>query len=271
LRKRGFISDQSREGWDRFEIVECTACGVSFSDPLPSPADIETLYDDASAYSNVYGALDWPWQRRQHELDLRRVEKTRRDRRGRLLDVGCSYGLLLEVARERGWDVSGVEPSPEAAAVARKRAGADRVWTGYVEDLPNPAEGFDAISMSHVFEHLVDFRPVLAKLAGMLRAGGVLAIQAPQRRSLTTLRRGPDHRPIEHPFYWTYKGLAGELRRAGLDPQIAPPLWRGKSASEWVKDGMLATERALCSNRRFGLKSTLELHGRKLSYVAGTR
>ena len=36
--------------------------------------------------------------------------------RGRLLDVGCAAGFLLEVARERGWDVQGVELNPECAS-----------------------------------------------------------------------------------------------------------------------------------------------------------
>jgi SAM-dependent methyltransferase len=43
------------------------------------------------------------------------------ERKGRLLDVGCGSGRLLELLRRAGWDVAGVEPDPRAAAVARER------------------------------------------------------------------------------------------------------------------------------------------------------
>ena len=39
--------------------------------------------------------------------------------RGRLLEVGCSYGYGLAEACERGWHVAGVELSPTASLYAR--------------------------------------------------------------------------------------------------------------------------------------------------------
>ena len=43
-------------------------------------------------------------------------------RQGKLLDVGCSSGVHLEVAQKRGWDVYGVEPTEEAAGRASDTA-----------------------------------------------------------------------------------------------------------------------------------------------------
>ena len=40
--------------------------------------------------------------------------------RGRLLDVGCGTGVIARTLHDLGWDVHGVEPDPEAAAIARR-------------------------------------------------------------------------------------------------------------------------------------------------------
>lgn len=41
--------------------------------------------------------------------------------RGHLLDVGCGAGTQLSLMRRLGWEVTGVEPAAEAAAIARER------------------------------------------------------------------------------------------------------------------------------------------------------
>jgi SAM-dependent methyltransferase len=134
LKRLGRVAPAYRVGHDRLAIVECRWCGLSFSDPLPDPGELAHFYA-ADVYSEVYGQKDADWQREQHRLDLHRAAKSRGGRLGRLLDVGCGYGLLLEVATELGWDAYGVELNPAAAASAAARVGRDRVVTGTLQDL----------------------------------------------------------------------------------------------------------------------------------------
>jgi len=77
---------------------------------------------------------------------------------GTLLDVGSSYGHLLEQARRRGWDVMGVEPVAACAAVA-ERAGFD-VTHGSFPDAAPPAGDIDVITFLDSFYLLPD--PLLA-------------------------------------------------------------------------------------------------------------
>lgn len=80
--------------------------------------------------------------------------------KGRLLDVGCGNGSFLELARQAGWEVVGVDPDPEAVAVACSR-GLD-VRQGDISVLDPSKDQFDGITMSYVIEHVHDPRTTLA-------------------------------------------------------------------------------------------------------------
>ena len=101
---------------------------------------------------------------------------------GRLLDVGCGHGLLLDEARGRGYETVGLELSREAARHARS-LGLD------VRELPleafsessngdSPGE-FDAIVLADVLEHLDDPVDAIDRCARLLRPSGVLCVVTP--------------------------------------------------------------------------------------------
>jgi 2-polyprenyl-3-methyl-5-hydroxy-6-metoxy-1,4-benzoquinol methylase len=264
VRRLGNIAPSRRFGAAAHDIVECLRCGLAFSDPLPSDEELRAFYGSADAYCEAYGQEDFQWQRRQHERDVRRIEK-RIGRVGRILDVGCSYGLLLDVAAARGWDVWGIEPNEIAANRAAMRAGVrlEHVLVGRLVDMPSEWNGFDAISMSHVFEHFVDPHEAIRRAATALRSGGVLAIQTPNRMCPYVWRHGPDYRPVEHPYYWTFKSLRMAATAAGLIPRFAPHVrpkgegWRG-----YAKETAALMEHVTAVTN-CGVKSTIEIHAIK--------
>ncbi len=47
-----------------------------------------------------------------------------RSRGKRWLDIGCNRGMLLEAARRRGWQVTGIEIADEAAPSVLARSSA---------------------------------------------------------------------------------------------------------------------------------------------------
>jgi 2-polyprenyl-3-methyl-5-hydroxy-6-metoxy-1,4-benzoquinol methylase len=91
---------------------------------------------------------------------------------GRLFDVGCGSGAYLELMRTLGWQCEGLDPDPGAVEVAARRG--FRVTHSTIEQFPDPTEPFDAITMSHVLEHVIDPAAVLRRLYGWLRPGGSL-------------------------------------------------------------------------------------------------
>lgn len=93
--------------------------------------------------------------------------------RQRILDVGCDIGLLLQAAKEDGFqELHGIEPVPNARAQSERIAGT-QITDVFFENSGYPADYFDLISFIHVVDHLYNPRVALKKAFDNLKPGGV--------------------------------------------------------------------------------------------------
>lgn len=92
----------------------------------------------------------------------------------RLLDVGCSSGAFLQIAKNLGFAAEGVEPAPRAAQTAKDTGLI--VHCGYLQDIGFPPESFDAITLFEVIEHLREPAGLLMECRRILKPGGILLI-----------------------------------------------------------------------------------------------
>ena len=92
-----------------------------------------------------------------------------------VLEVGCGTGKLTVDLVARGLRVEAVEPGTSLAAIAAERAPQARISVGRFEDFEAPAQSFDAVFSATAF-HWVDPRVGWKKAAGLLRAGGIVAL-----------------------------------------------------------------------------------------------
>ncbi|MGO8683387.1 MAG: class I SAM-dependent methyltransferase [Thermoleophilia bacterium] len=161
---------------DRFTIVRCRRCGLAYTNPRPTAAEIGAYYPPGyngdTRRSGSVARLEDAYRRRQQGEVLRWLA-SRRPQRGRLLDVGCGSGDLLLALSADGWTVGGVEPDAAGAALARGR-GLD-VVTGRFEDVELPAD-FAVIVFSGVLEHVADPVAALRRARALLAPGGLLAV-----------------------------------------------------------------------------------------------
>lgn len=107
----------------------------------------------------------------------------------RLLDVGCSSGVMGAALAGRGHDVVGIEYDAGLAAQARTRLPV--VHTGDVEAMAaagTPVDGgpFDAVVFADVLEHLRDPWTVVEWGERQLAEGGCMVISVPNIRHLET-------------------------------------------------------------------------------------
>lgn len=192
-------------------VVRCRRCGLRYVSPRLG-AHVESADYYVEQYLPeiaVHGA--------GAAGPIRDIERYVRP--GRLLDVGCALGDHLVAARGRGWRVAGVELAPYAADHARTTHGLD-VHCGTVHDLPAADGTFDAVLLAEVVEHLSDLRPTLARVAALLRPGGVVWLSTPNASGLAAAVLGAAWdriEPVGHLCYFDAATLARLVRTAGLD------------------------------------------------------
>jgi SAM-dependent methyltransferase len=206
---------------DIFKVVRCQNCHIAFTQPVPAPDAWAWYYPPA-----YYGTADakrfpTPVEWLQHQLyaaRIRRVEKLNGGRRGRVLDVGCGRGFLLEQFRQRGWEVLGTEADDKAAAHAQRVLQLP-VKVGALEALDLPAASFDAIVLWHVLEHLADPTRTLVEVHRLLRPGGTLLVGVPNFGSWEArlCRDKWFHLDVpRHLAHFTPASLERALQQAGL-------------------------------------------------------
>jgi demethylmenaquinone methyltransferase / 2-methoxy-6-polyprenyl-1,4-benzoquinol methylase len=95
-----------------------------------------------------------------------------------VLDVACGTGAVaLELVRQKGCAVVGVDQSPEMLAEARRRVG-ERVTLveASAEELPFEDASFDGLTAAYLLRYLDDLPAGLRELARVLRPGATAAL-----------------------------------------------------------------------------------------------
>lgn len=215
-------------------FMECRSCGVYFVDPMPAgdavPEAGETY--DSAYYTGTARADEERWEAMLLAASGRRVEEAERllGRRGRFLEVGAGTGLTLAAARDRGWQVEGVEVSPAGAAYAQQRFGLD-IRVGTLDAAGFGDGSFDVVWMQHVLEHVPDPVALLRSIQALLVPDGLLMVAVPHSRGLIYRAYNMVHRlrgrlgkdkfscslsPPGHLYAFDKGSLATALQRAGL-------------------------------------------------------
>jgi len=209
-----------------YDLYRCADCDHLVVHPIPSPEQLARLYSFEAGYQ-THAASPGEADRPAHPKFEQRVDRIRRHRaNGRLLDVGCSYGAFLTVARSRGFDASGVELSPDTAALARAKG--FEVFVGSLFDARFPDASFDVVHAGDVIEHLADPRGFVREIRRILAPGGLCVVATPNHAAFfpqATLRLErwlgipwSHSTPPQHLHQFSTASLARLLAASGFEP-----------------------------------------------------
>ncbi len=194
-----------------YQHARCTSCRTVYVDPPPTDAQLSEIY--AVDEYDVARALE---PRLRAEARLRCKLLLARGART-VLDVGCAAGFFLDVAREEGLTVVGVEPGPAGDDAIRRGHEVHRTW---LQSASFSGRRFDAISMWEVLEHVSKPLDLLRAAELHLAPGGVLAFSTPSMSGLPARLLGahfPMVNPPQHLTLLSRAGLSKLLERAGLE------------------------------------------------------
>ncbi len=127
--------------------------------------------------------FDRYWQnQRPEKTDSRSLERSEyvwqmmNRTEGSLLDVGCGRGVILGYFAAHGFDVTGIDISPDSVRAAEKKG-----YKAAIVDLEtdNIAGSFDVIICLEVLQQVYDPVSVLKKLADALADDGEMIISLP--------------------------------------------------------------------------------------------
>jgi 2-polyprenyl-3-methyl-5-hydroxy-6-metoxy-1,4-benzoquinol methylase len=210
------------------KVQRCNKCDFVFTNPR-MPADklalyytrnyhLEGLPVPKSAEEFLGNAYREIWLAKQRDLDLILSVKTT----GRILDVGCASGTLLWLAKQRGFDVRGVEVSQGAAEFVRNVLGMDVVCGQFADGHFRNGE-FDVVTMIHVLEHVPNPRQVIRDIFRVLKEDGVLLVVVPNFAGWSSERA--KHRwkwlqPENHYSHFTPRTIARLVESEGFVPKI---------------------------------------------------
>lgn len=221
-------------------VLQCRGCGLQFAEEYP-----EIGIAESAIYGDRYfaEAIEKRREREDTFAELITEIESMSNRKGRLLDVGCGDGMLLEVAAKSGWEAEGIDVSSAAVRYAREKRGLV-VHQGVVEDIMIERGSIDVIVLNHVLEHVRNPRATLSHLRGFLAGDGIVRIEVPNVASLSAKtqnlqsrfrlkkHRWRHYETGHHFWFFTPRTLNRTVRAAGLSPiRVAAP------ARQWGHKG----------------------------------
>ncbi len=172
---------------DKYQVKFDKEYGYCHLYPIPSRSELKEYYDK-QFYSANYGKQindsSKKVQEEESEFFLMQYEDileiiNKKAPGKKIIDIGCGYGNFLKFCQERGYEVFGLDPSPEAVDNA-KEMGIEAIKAD-IEDIKNKVnKKYHTAVMLNVFEHLCEpYRTLRDIRENILEDNGLLIIRVP--------------------------------------------------------------------------------------------
>lgn len=203
----------------RLTTVACDHCGLLYTSPMPSDAELNAYYADFYRF-DYQAASTVP---KEKHLLKRRLEAANRVRqlegllpaKARTLDFGCGSGEFVTAMLALGHDAHGFEPGETYGNHARSLHGDRIIVKGWQQVAYK--EKFDLVSCFHVVEHLRNPVDALRQMAAWTAPEGRVYVEVPDLG--TEMNKGFGALHFAHLLGFNHHNLIVAAARAGLVPE----------------------------------------------------
>ncbi|HBT03397.1 MAG: Methyltransferase type 12 [Thermodesulfobacterium sp. 37_54] len=177
---------------NQHRIFECPSCGLQFGYPRKS-MDYDIAYEQKIDDLLSFG--DTPYKNyqqleKEEDKELKKWKGLPRFNvllpilevlpKGKLLDVGCSSGNFMLIAKAKGFEVYGIAASEKAVELAKKYYKLRVAKALTFEELPSDFKGpYKVITAFEVIEHVENPLTFLKEIYELLEEGGATIISCP--------------------------------------------------------------------------------------------
>lgn len=214
-----------------FVIWQCGNCSLRFTQDVPDETSIGKYYQspDYISHSNTNkGLINKLYQKvRNYTLNQKAnliIGET--VRQGRILDLGAGIGAFLNTMKQKGWEITGIEPDKGARQQAKDLFNIGLNETNALSELPE--NSFDAITLWHVLEHVHQLHSYVERLEWLLKPNGKIFIAVPNYQSLD----GSIYKSYwaaydvpRHLYHFTPKSIRILMEKHGLKVISKRPMW----------------------------------------------
>jgi 2-polyprenyl-3-methyl-5-hydroxy-6-metoxy-1,4-benzoquinol methylase len=224
-------------------LVQCDRCRHVWARLDISAEQVRRLYGRHYFAGDEYS--DYLADRRIAEMNFARrlrdlLPFTNASRHRHVLEVGCAYGLFLNVARPYFDTVAGIDISVDAIEYAREQLHVD-VMAGDLLTHDFGSRTHDVVCMWDTIEHLVEPDRYVEAAARQMTPGALIAITTGDISSFNARLKRERWRlihPPTHVQYFSRRSLARMLDRQGFDIVYAKHCGCFRSLESMV-DGLL--------------------------------
>ena len=231
IKKRFACVDEFATG-EQFDIFECTACGLAFTQNVPDEKEIDRYYESPTyiSHSNTSkGIVNRVYhivRRIMLQKKARKVEKLTGLKNGRLLDYGAGTGHFARLMETRGWSVTAIEKNGKARELALKEFGFEMLPVEALSIIKD--KELDVVTMWHVMEHIQEPDRMWDELHRILGDKGIAIIAVPNSASYDALKYKEHWAAYDvprHLWHFTPSTIAqwGEKHGFVLDGQYTMP------------------------------------------------
>lgn len=163
-----------------YDVVTCQSCGFCFADNIPDQNVFDVYYREMSKYeAENRDSKPTEYDLAKFAIIAATIESNLRDKKTRILEIGCANGDLLSLLKKRGYtNILGADPSPACAKSANQRYGI-QVLTNTLSDIKIAEHSIGFLILAGVLEHICDLDSVMIKFNSMLSSGGGIYVAVP--------------------------------------------------------------------------------------------
>lgn len=166
----------------KFTIVTCDNCGFAFNDTPSRQTDFNRYYEENAYYftsGTISSGGSSAYETKRLEALASRISPYIPKPDAAIFDIGCSKGGLLAILNKRGFSrLFGVDMNPSCVMHIKEALGFSAEM-GSALEIPFSDTRADVLIYSHVVEHVIDLKCLLAAAREKLNDGGIVCVEVP--------------------------------------------------------------------------------------------